>query len=200
MSRFGARLLSGPHGGLSSRQVRFLFAGLLLLAAFLRFRGLDWDDGQHLHPDERFISMVEDKITAPGSVAEYFDSARSPLNPYNKGEGSFVYGTFPLFLTKAVSHAIGLPGYGGAYKVGRALSGVFDLLTVWLVYRLARRFTGRGPSLVASGLFAFSPLAIQSSHFWTVETFLAALSTLTLLGCVRMAQGRSTPSQDLATG
>lgn len=144
--------------------------------------------------------MVEDKITAPGSVSLYFNSARSPLNPYNQGEGSFVYGTFPLFLTKAVAHAVAMPGYGGAYKVGRALSGLFDLLTVWLVYRVARRFTGRGPALVASGLFAFAPLAIQSSHFWTVETFLAALSTLTLLGCVRMAQGRSTPVQDLATG
>lgn len=200
MNRFGVRLLSGPHRGLSSRQARVLVAGILLVAAFLRFRGLDWDDGNHLHPDERFISMVAEKITAPGSLAGYFDSARSPLNPYNRGEASFVYGTFPLFLTKAVSHAVGMSGYGGAYKVGRALSGLFDLLTVWLVYRLSRRLTSRGGSLLASGLFAFAPLAIQSSHFWTVETFLAALSTLTLLGCVRMAAGRSTPLQDLATG
>lgn len=200
LSPFGALLLSSPRGGLSSRQARFFLAGLLLVAAFLRFRGIAWDSGQHLHPDERFISMVEEKITAPGSLAEYFDSARSPLNPYNRGEGSFVYGTFPLFLTKAVAHAVGMPGYAGAYKVGRALSGLFDLLTVWLVYRVARRFAGRRASLMASSLFAFAPLAIQSSHFWTVETFLATLSTLTLLGSVRMAQGRSTLLQDLATG
>ncbi len=173
---------------------------MMLVAALLRFYGLDWDDGHHLHPDERFISMVEEKITAPSGVWSYFDSARSPLNPYNRGEGSFVYGTLPLFLTKAVSHAVGLMGYGGAYKVGRALSALFDLLSVWLVYRLTRRFTSRAYGLLAAGLFAFSPLAIQSSHFWTVETFLAAFSLLALLGCVRIAQGRSTRRQDLATG
>ena len=173
---------------------------MLLSAAALRLRGLDWDDGNHLHPDERFISMVEEKVQAPGSVGEYFDSRRSPLNPYNRGEGSFVYGTLPLFLTKAAAHVVGMPGYGGAYKVGRALSAFFDLLTVWLVYRLARRFVDRGFAVAASALYGFAPLAIQSSHFWTVETTLAAFSTLTLLGSVRMAAGRSTPLQDLATG
>ncbi len=185
---------------LDRSRTRWVLAGLLLVAAVLRFSGLDWDDGHHLHPDERFISMVEERITAPSGFWSYFDSARSPLNPYNGGKGSFVYGTLPLFLTKAVSQAVGLTGYGGAYKVGRALSALFDLLSVWLVYRLARRFVSRAYGLLAAGLFAFSPLAIQSSHFWTVETFLAAFSLLALLGCVRIAQGRSTRRQDLATG
>lgn len=185
---------------MTPRGARLLLVLVLLSAALLRFRGLGWDEGTHLHPDERFISMVEEKIRAPRSVSEYFDSRRSPLNPYNQGEGSFVYGTFPIFLGKAVSHAIGMPGYGEAYKVGRALSGVFDLLTIWLVYRLARRFAGRGFSVVAAGLHAFAPLAIQSAHFWTVESILAALSTLTLLGCVRLALGKSSPLEDLATG
>lgn len=201
MSPSGARPLAWLAGGTPSRRAGLLLLFLVLLpAAGLRLRGLDWDEGNHLHPDERFISMVEEKIRAPQGVREYFDSRRSPLNPYNQGEGSFVYGTLPLFLTKAVAHVVGLPGYGGAYKVGRALSALLDLLTVWLVYRLARRFVDRGFALAASALYAFAPLAIQSSHFWTVETTLAALSTLTLLGCVRMAAGRSTPVHDLATG
>lgn len=200
MSPSGARSFLPFPSGSPSRRASLLLALVLLSAAGLRLRGLDWDEGNHLHPDERFISMVEEKVRAPESVREYFDSRRSPLNPYNKGEGSFVYGTLPLFLTKATAHVIGMPGYGGAYKVGRALSALFDLLTVWLVYRLARRFVDREFALAASALYAFAPLAIQSSHFWTVETTLAALSTLTLLGCVRMALGRSTPVHDLATG
>lgn len=31
---------------------------VLLVAAGLRLHGLDWDQGRHLHPDERFLSMV----------------------------------------------------------------------------------------------------------------------------------------------
>ena len=32
---------------------------VLLTGAYLRTAGLDWDEGQHLHPDERFLTMVE---------------------------------------------------------------------------------------------------------------------------------------------
>ena len=56
---------------------------LLAMAAILRLHGLDWDQGQHLHPDERFLTMVETAIVPPHSIAEYFDTARSPLNPAN---------------------------------------------------------------------------------------------------------------------
>ena len=28
---------------------------VLLVAAFFRFQGLTWDEGRHLHPDERFL-------------------------------------------------------------------------------------------------------------------------------------------------
>ena len=87
--------------------------------------------------------MVEEKLAFPKSLGEYFDSAHSPLNPYNRGNDTFVYGTFPIFLTKAVAGALHRDGYDGAYLVGRALSAFFDLLTVWLVYRLCRRFAGR---------------------------------------------------------
>lgn len=80
----------------------------------MRLRGPDWEEGQQLHPEERFISMVEEKATAPRSVGQYFDSARSPRNPYNCGEGPFALCTFPVILTKAVARAVGMPGYGGA--------------------------------------------------------------------------------------
>ena len=73
-------------------------------------RGLGWDvaDGtehpQQMHPDERFLSLVSDKLDWPGSVGGYFDTERSTLNPYNDGQtNSYVYGTLPLFLGKDVS-------------------------------------------------------------------------------------------------
>ena len=124
---------------LSRERARAILLGLLLVGGFFRFQGLAWDDGHHLHPDERFISMVEEKIAFPRSTSAYFDSLHSSLNPYNKGEGSFVYGSLPMVLAKAIGPLFGRRGYDGTYLIGRALSGIFDVLTVWIVYRITRR-------------------------------------------------------------
>ena len=55
----------------------------MLLAALLRFTGQNWDQGQNLHPDERFITMVATALQWPSGPGEYFDTAVNPLNPYN---------------------------------------------------------------------------------------------------------------------
>ena len=185
---------------LSRARARAILLGLLLLGAVFRFQGLRWDEGHHLHPDERFISMVEEKLAFPKSIGAFFDSSRSSLDPYNRGEGSFVYGTLPMLLAKAIAPVFGRRGYDGTYLIGRALSGLFDLVTVWLVYRLTRRFAHRRASLFAAGLFAFCALGIQLSHFWSVDTFLTTFSAAALLGAVRIAQGRSGAWEEAATG
>ncbi len=185
---------------MSRDRARAILLFLLLAGGLFRFQGLDWDDGHHLHPDERFISMVEEKIAFPKGPAEYFDSSKSSLNPYNRGEGSFVYGTLPMTAAKAIAPLFGRRGYDGTYRIGRALSGIFDLLTVWLVYRITRRFTHRRAALFAAGLSAFCVLGIQLSHFWAVDTFLATFTAATLLGTVRLAQGRAGWKGNAATG
>ncbi|HEY7863429.1 MAG TPA: glycosyltransferase family 39 protein, partial [Thermoanaerobaculia bacterium] len=175
---------------MSRQRARVLMALILLAGAVFRFQGLDWDDGHHLHPDERFISMVEEQLQGGGGLRGYLDSPRTKLNPYNVGFGTFVYGTLPMHATRAVAGLFGKRGYGEAFLVGRALSGISDLLSVWLVYLIARRFAGRGTALVGAGLLAASPLAIQLSHFWTVDTFLTTATAATLLAAVRLARGR----------
>ena len=107
-----------------------------------------------------------------------------------------MYGTLPIFVTKVVADAVGKTGYDGAYIVGRALSAFADLASVWLAYLLARRFSkDRRVALAAAALLAFCPLGLQLSHFWAVDTFLTAFSTATLLGAVRLAQGRTRPAE-----
>jgi YYY domain-containing protein len=187
----------------SRRQTRRLLLLLLAVGALLRFVSLKWDEGHHLHPDERFISMVEEKLSMPDRLSDYFDSTRSSLDPYNRGYGSFVYGTLPVLLAKGVGKVLGKTGYDGTYLVGRVLSGLFDLLTAWIAYLLTRRaapLLGRGAAFLAAGLLAFCPLAIQLSHFWAVDTFLTTFTALTLLGAVRHASGRSRLWEDAATG
>ncbi len=185
---------------LPRRRARAILLGILLLGGLFRFQGLNWDEGHHLHPDERFISMVEEKLAFPKEPGAYFDSKRSTLNPYNRGEGSFVYGTLPMVMAKAVAPLFGKKGYGETHLVGRALSGFFDLVTVWLVYRITRRFTHRRAALFAAGLSAFCALGIQLSHFWAVDAVLTAFTAAALLGAVRIAQDRSGLAGDALTG
>ena len=37
---------------------------ILLIGAYFRFTGLNWDQGTHLHPDERFLTTVAYSLQA----------------------------------------------------------------------------------------------------------------------------------------
>ncbi len=71
---------------------------IVVIAGWLRFTGLNWDEDQLLHPDERYVGVLASTVRAPQTLAEYFDSGASPLNPFNTSWGrDYVYGTLPLF-------------------------------------------------------------------------------------------------------
>jgi len=76
---------------------------ILLVGAVFRFTGIDWDQGHHLHPDERFLTMVETDLKWPASATQYFDEAQSPLNPRNVGHTYFTYGTLVTTLVKGLN-------------------------------------------------------------------------------------------------
>lgn len=84
-------------------QALFGLLGVLLLAGYLRFNGLNWDEFQHVHPDERFLTMVESALELPKSFSEYMDSDLSPLNPANRGYTFFVYGNAPITIVRYVA-------------------------------------------------------------------------------------------------
>src|SRR3990172_2103086 len=148
-----------------------LLAVVLIAGAYLRTVGLDWDTGQHLHPDERFLTMVETGISPVQNIAEYFDTSASSLSPYNRGFGFFVYGTLPIFITRYVAEWIGRAGYDQVHLVGRALSAVSDLIAVFVVYLIAARLYDRRVGLLAAVFSACTVTLIQQSHFFTVDTF-----------------------------
>ena len=78
-----------------------LFVLVLLLAGYLRLGGIEWGEGYHQHPDELFLMGVLDSLRAQTCAEpadtfvdacapenrrwmtplEYFDSAKSTLNP-----------------------------------------------------------------------------------------------------------------------
>ena len=173
-------------------------AAVLALGAALRFVGLDWDQGQHQHPDERFLSTVLTQIRPAPDLWTYFDPGGSPLSPFNHQVSFFVYGTLPLFLIESLARALGRTGYDEAYLVGRTLSALFDLGAVLLVYLLGRRLLGPGPGLVAAALMGLAVHSIQIAHFFAVDTFATFFATLTLWLLVRYAQSRDARSLGLA--
>ncbi len=144
---------------------------ILLLGAYLRLVGLDWDENQHLHPDERFLTMVESSLEPVAGLGEYFDTQESTLNPHNRGHGFFVYGTLPIFLVRYVAEWMGSSGYGEVYLVGRVLSALADVGVVGLIYLAAARLYDRKVGLLAAAFYALAVLPIQQAHFFTVDTF-----------------------------
>ncbi len=104
------------NSGMSVRNRRWiegvLLFFILLIAAGLRWTGLDWDAYMHHHPDERYILWVATTIEMPSDWGSAFDPQESTFNPYYwpsmEGDNSivvpegeprkFAYGHFPLYL------------------------------------------------------------------------------------------------------
>jgi hypothetical protein len=201
------RGLTLVQGRLSPRVLTGLaLAGILTAALVLRLVNVNWDNGTHLHPDERHITSVSAGLRVPSSLGQYFDTSSSPLNPYNHDSPSFVYGTLPIFLNKVVSETLDWsssqpvldkivpPGsvdkvsYDQTHLVGRGLAAFFDAGTVLLIFLIGRRLYGQRVGLLAALLLATAAFPIQQGHFFVVDPFLAFFTTLTLYYCVRIAQ------------
>lgn len=175
---------------------------IILLGGAFRLIGVTWDDYTHLHPDERFLTMVVTSLTLPGQQAYgkppdgcpgwggYFDTACSPLNPYNHDFGLFVYGTFPLFLTRIAGEMVNQVGYDQIYLVGRVLSALFDLSTVLLIFFIGKRMYGVRAGLLGALFLAASVLDIQQSHYFTVDTFTNVPILIAFWFALDIADGR----------
>jgi YYY domain-containing protein len=189
---------------------------VVLLGAAFRFHGLDWDQAAgediplQMHPDERFISLVSEKIAWPESPGGYFRTSSSPLNPYNTPNSpSFVYGTFPLFLVKGVASvarndipvvsvaadrllcggamalrnpADGRPynGYDTTVVCGRRITALFDTATILLVFAAGALLFGRVTGLGGAFFYALSVLPTQLAHFWAVDPYVVFFGTATV--------------------
>ena len=166
---------------IKKRKNIFLLIFIFLIALSFRVIGLNWDQGNHLNPDERFLTMVSTDIKLPINIFQYFDTQKSPLNPANNNYGFFVYGTFPLFLTKFIAVVFHVDTYDKIYLVGRILSGIFDSFNIIILYFISKKIFKSKSKIVflSSIIYTFSVLPIQLAHFYTVDSFLNFFIILT---------------------
>lgn len=179
--------------------IDILFIGVLIIGAIFRFTGVNWDENHHLHPDERFLTMVETSIEPVKSLSEYFNTSTSTLNPNNRGYGFYVYGTLPLFIVRYVGELSNQTGYDQIHIVGRQLSALMDLGTVLVVYLIAMRLYNRRAALLASALAALMVLPIQLSHYFTVDTFTNFFGMLAFFFAVSVLPRRWAGSGDVGS-
>ena len=126
----------------------------------MRFTELNWDEGQHLHPDERYISLVLTAVRLPS------------VSPFDTQYSSYIYGQLPLTVIKYLSVKLGFDSYDKAYILGRTISAILDTASILLVFVLGRRLFGVRAGLFGALVYAVMPLAIQNSHFMTMESWL----------------------------
>ena len=150
----------------AARQVALAvaLAAIVGVALALRLYGVDWDRGYSYtpHPDERAILMKVGELRPPGlgELGLLFDPDLSPWNPR-----WFPYGSFPLYLLKAVQ--LGYSEFTGSglhdlRTAGRVISTLADVAAVVLVYLLGSRMYGRREGLLASALVALTVLHIPA--------------------------------------
>lgn len=173
------------------KKSKILLLSILFLGLFLRIFGNNWDQGWHLHPDERFLTMVGIDTKIPPTLDQYLDQKTSTFNPVNKGHAFFVYGTFPILINKILAQYFYNDTYDFFHLQGRALSGVADFLVILVLFKLIElcekklKFSSTVKYLGAF-FYAIGVLPIQLSHFFTVDTFLNLFCWLSFYFAVKL--------------
>jgi hypothetical protein len=156
---------------------KLILLSIFLFAAALRFFNPNWDQGFHLHPDERFLTLVGIAMKQPSSLAQYLDPATSLFNPANINYKFYVYGMFPVTINKLLAIMFKADDYANFTIIGRLLSAFIDLVTLGFIVKITSLFRKHHklpqPVIYLSAFFyAITVFAIQQSHFFTVDTFL----------------------------
>lgn len=170
---------------------------ILVTSLALRLYNINWDEFQHAHPDERWITMVAVEMRPPRNLSEALNPRLSPLNPlYNpetKTPRNFAYGHLPLYILTTMAwllSALGkaffphsililLPSYDYINLLGRVLSALFDTGTVYLTYLIGKKLYGEKVGLWGAAFVALCVSHLQLAHFYAfdpVVTFFVVLS------------------------
>ncbi len=173
----GNDVSTGRAGAERSRLLWVL--AIVGLAALVRFIGLNFDQNNHFHPDERAIADAVGRIS--------FDPSNLQLNPQ-----WFNYGTFPIYVTSLVNGLLGqfdsFRNYDSTILIGRGVTAAISTLTVWLLIGLGTRLYNRQVGLLAGALLGACVLHVQNSRFMTTDNFLTFVVLVALYALIGVVQ------------
>jgi len=161
------------------------WAGVVAVAALLRFRHLGWG------ADPIFDELVYWRVPLYSFVA---------LDPAKLLAWPLIYPTFFGYVAGAV---VGLAqelgwyvrpyqNYFGAVTIARGVSAAAGVLSVLLVGALGRRLDARAAGLVAAALLAVVPIEATQTHYVSVDVLQNVFVLVALLlGCVLVARERA---------
>ncbi len=170
-----------------ARQRQLALAGLLLLAAVLRFLALDFALPARIHADEPQVVMVA------------VNAASGQLSP-----GFFAYPALFPYLAAVVLRLWVLLGLAGshdfqvffdaycldpsqAFLLVRACSAALGVALVAATWRLGSRLGGWRTGILAAAILAVNTYAVRDSHFATTDIPASLAATLALLAILAMA-------------
>ena len=160
---------------------RILVAAVLLLAAWLRLTGLDWDRGHGFHPDERDLVEAALRLGDGADPGFYADNG------------------LPLHAVRAAARgAAAIRGEpdepdGVAFSTfcARVISALASLAAVAVAWRLGCAAGGAGFGLLFAALLAFAAGLVQAAHFGTSASLLVLWQLATALAAARLVQDPS---------
>ena len=178
------------------KQALGLLVLTVLLGLMLRMAGLTWSlpDARHplatYHPDEL--------INLTAATAADIPHLQLDIKFYN-------YGTFYFYLV-SFAHTVGrgwglipttpqgyaafspqaAPEQAALFLTGRIVTALLGTATIAVIYFLGRRLYGRKAGLLAALLYAVTPIAVQHSHFLTVDVPATFFVSLALLWAARL--------------
>lgn len=165
----------------------FLIAVILGLSFIIRFIGINYNlPLSTAIVDEIVIlsgslkMLAEKKVTLSFVHSNYFPLSYYIYIPFLIAY-IFYLKLFSSFDTFSKIKELGILHTGNFLIVGRMISILFGVASVFIFYLISQRlFKNRNISLVASLLFAISPLNVAMSHFariWTIQIFFILLAT-----------------------
>lgn len=156
-----------------------VFICIFFFGLSTRFFGINWDQGFHLHPDERAIILFTLPLRFPHTLSQLL-SPESTWNPH-----FFAYGSLPLYLLYSASSLVSyfsswFASYDGMLYVGRSISALADLGVITVLFLLGKKYFSKNIGLLASFFYLTSTFALQAAHFYAVDTLLTLFCLLSL--------------------
>jgi hypothetical protein len=197
--RGAAILQSGaPATGVMEKALRpALFAGMLLLATYLRVMGLTWGLNSGYGHE---LNFQPDEFVSLRGVLQLDLLAGQVKAPEAYFEGTFNYYLWavPQAVLKIVANKGGLPGdstnpnaYSDLLLICRGMSVLFDLCTIVVVFVAIREATQSFyPSLLGTLCYAVLPIQVIYAHFMRPHTLSNLLCALVILLSLKLRKSQ----------